>query len=467
MNSQKKIAILGGGPAGLMLAYQLQKRSDLTAKIFLIEKEKNVGGIAGGFEFYGLHFDYGSHRLHLQTNPDILNEIVKLLEDDLLDRTRNGRIRILGRYIRFPLNPADLLLRLPPSFVFGFILDMCTKPFRRIKSDQHSFASALLKGLGKTICDKFYFPYAQKLWGLPPEKLSEVQAQKRVAAGSFGKILTKVFSRFFNGKNNMANRYYYPRYGFYEIFQKMANKVQIMGVDVFLNEPVTGLKKTHSGYAINTKTRQFDADFVFSTIPVTELASMLSDAPANAIEHLNHRCMVFFYLILKKSQFTSYDAHYFPEMELCFARMAEMSNYTDLPRKDITGLCFELPCNNDDTIWNATEEQLKNWIIEDLHKIDLPVQNNEIISVRAERKEYIYPVYDLSFQTCFHELDEFIHRQPDLIILGRQGLFVHDNTHHAMEMSVGASQCLNPDLTWHQDLWMSYRKKFNQNVVVD
>ena len=50
------------------------------------------------------------------------------------------------------------------------------------------------KGLGKTITRDFYFPYALKIWGYPPEQLSAIQARKRVSAGSITKIAKKILS---------------------------------------------------------------------------------------------------------------------------------------------------------------------------------------------------------------------------------------------------------------------------------
>ena len=49
-------------------------------------------------------------------------------------------------------------------------------------------------GLGRTICRNFYFPYARKIWGLPPVELDAEQARRRVSAGSLGKMLRKVLN---------------------------------------------------------------------------------------------------------------------------------------------------------------------------------------------------------------------------------------------------------------------------------
>ncbi len=67
--------------------------------------------------------------------------------------------------------------------------------WRNARHDEdETFASVLERGLGRTICRDFYFPYARKVWGMPPEELSVVQARRRVGASSLGKMAQKVLS---------------------------------------------------------------------------------------------------------------------------------------------------------------------------------------------------------------------------------------------------------------------------------
>ena len=47
---------------------------------------------------------------------------------------------------------------------------------------EESFASVLAENLGPTICEHFYFPYARKIWGVGPDRLSAIQARRRVSA---------------------------------------------------------------------------------------------------------------------------------------------------------------------------------------------------------------------------------------------------------------------------------------------
>ncbi len=173
------VVILGAGPAGLGAAFQLTRKG--AAWVTVLEAADRVGGNAGSFELDGVHVDFGSHRLHPACDPDILRDLRGLLGEDLLDRPRHGRIRLQGRWIHFPLNPVDLLLRLPKDFALGVLADIARKAWPRRKSGEETFATVLERGLGRTICREFYFPYARKLWGLAPEDLGVTQARRRVS----------------------------------------------------------------------------------------------------------------------------------------------------------------------------------------------------------------------------------------------------------------------------------------------
>jgi protoporphyrinogen oxidase len=229
------IVILGGGPAGLAAAHQLARRG--WRQVTVLERGPRVGGNAGSFVLDGIPVDFGSHRLHPSTSPALMADIKALLGDDLLDRPRHGRIRLQGRWVHFPLKPVDLALRLPPAFAFGVLGDALTKTFAP-EVDPPTFASLLEKGLGKTICREFYFPYAQKLWGLPPEALDAEQARRRVANSSLGKMIRRVLTMVPGLKPPGAGRFFYPKQGFGQIADAFAQAAVKAGATVALNAQV-------------------------------------------------------------------------------------------------------------------------------------------------------------------------------------------------------------------------------------
>ena len=184
------VVILGGGPAGVGGAYQLRRLD--RASVTLLECNPVYGGNAGSFLANGQYLDYGSHRLHAACDSKILDDITHLLNGELADRIRHGRIRLRGKWLHFPLKPLDLLLRLDRGFAMSATWDM----FRRLLPNRSpqggNFASVLHANLGKTICEQFYFPYARKIWGREPDELSAIQAHKRVSAGTFRKLVQRL-----------------------------------------------------------------------------------------------------------------------------------------------------------------------------------------------------------------------------------------------------------------------------------
>ena len=63
-------------------------------------------------------------------------------------------------------------------------------------------------------------------------------------------------------------------------------------------------------------------------------------------------------------------------------------------------------------------------------------------------------------------IDRWASGLPDLVSFGRQGLFAHDNTHHALAMAYAAVECVNEE-DFDLDRWAVYRREFETHVVED
>lgn len=472
-----RIAILGAGPAGLGAAWQLAKQAK--AEVTVFEQNGTIGGNAGSFELAGLNVDYGSHRLHPQCAPKILADLKNLLGADLLDRPRHGRIRLQNRWIHFPLKAQDLLIKLPPSFGAGVAFDALKKivPHRNGANGNgghETFTGVLEKGLGATVCRDFYFPYAQKIWGLPPAELSATQARRRVSAGSLGKMARKVLSVVPGFKTPGAGRFFYPRRGFGQISEAICEAAKKNGAEIRLNSAV---KKIESGakhkivFETNGKNEILEADYVWSTIPVTVLAKIVQpSAPPEVIkasERLSYRAMILIYLVLNEPQFTEYDAHYFPETDVKLTRLSEPKNYSASNQPpDKTILCGELPCAVGDEVWNASNEDLASMMRDSLEKCGLPVRA-KVLQIETKRLPFAYPIYREGYEKFFDLQDEWANGLKNILTFGRQGLFAHDNTHHALAMAYAAVDCLNEAGEFNDARWKKYRRDFARHVVED
>jgi protoporphyrinogen oxidase len=469
---EPSFVILGGAPAGLAAAYKLAQRG--WRRVTVLERANRVGGNAGSFRIDGIPVDFGSHRLHPACPPTILADIRTLVGDDLLDRPRHGRIRLRGRWVHFPLKPLDLLMHLPPSFVAGVMLDVARKRVNG-SGGEPSFASVLEKGLGRTICRDFYFPYAGKIWGLPPDDLDAEQARRRVSNGSLGKMVRRVAGAIPGFKKPGAGRFFYPRHGYGQISEAYRAAVIAAGVTIELdanvsavqveNDRVTGVTVGQAGAE-----RFVPATHVLSTIPLPILARLIrghgTPTPVASAAGLKHRSMVLIYLTLAADRFTEFDAHYFPEAQIRITRLSEPKNYSLTVRPGRTVLCAELPCALGGDEWQMTDQELGALVCRDLEHAGLgPLP--PVVEVQAQRLPHAYPLYTKGYRRAFEELDRWVAGIGGLVTFGRQGLFVHDNTHHTMAMAYALIDAFDDNAVLDPDRWARARAGFEAHVVED
>jgi len=393
----------------------------------------------------------------------------------LLDRPRHGRIRLRERWVHFPLKPFDLVAHLPPGFIVGVVMDALRKPFAKAGAEP-SFASILERGLGRTICRDFYFPYAEKIWGLPPSQLDPEQAKRRVGSGSLGKMLKRVLSALPGmPRQPGAGRFFYPRKGYGQISEALHRAAVAAGATVHLESNVTGVVAEHGrvcGVEVtgDGQTRMLPATYVLSTIPVTVLARLIRTcgppAPQEATKRLRQRAMVLVYLTLDAEQFTEFDAHYFPEGSIRISRLSEPKNYSLTPAPGRTVLCAELPCAQDGPEWSMRDDELGALVLRDLESAGLgPLP--AVRHVQTRRLPHAYPLYTKGYREALEALDRWIGGIDGLITFGRQGLFAHDNTHHTMAMAYALVECLGADGSFDREAWARARKSFESHVVED
>lgn len=476
--SRPHLVILGGGPAGLGAAYKLSQRGQF--QVTVLEKNAQVGGNASSFNLAGVQVDYGSHRLHPACDPEVFEDIQALLGEDLKRRPRHGRIRLRGRWIHFPLKALDLVLALPVDFTLGVAGDTLAKALGRNANHPigtpETFASVLEAGLGSTICRDFYFPYAHKIWGISPTALSATQAQRRVSGNSPGKILRKLLPSMRTKRRASNREFYYPLDGYGQISQAYASAAVAQGVDILLNARVEAVTRSEPvGYTIhyrqNGESGALDADHMWSTIPITHLVrSMQPAAPEPVLEatrEVSYRAMILVYLILEQPRFSEFDAHYFPERQIPITRLSEPKVYSGvLEPSNRTVLCAELPCDVRDSVWESSDSELGEMVTAALAYAGIPLQAR-LLGVETRRLRQAYPIYRQGYEVSFDVMDRWIHQSDNLLSFGRQGLFAHDNTHHALYMAYSAVQCLDRDGNFDTKRWQSYRKVFETHVVVD
>jgi protoporphyrinogen oxidase len=453
------VVVLGAGPAGLGAAYRLALSG---RRVVVLERASAVGGLAASFEVGGLRVDHGSHRLHPSTAPEILAVLRSLLGDELQLRRRNGRIRLAGRFVRFPPRAGDLLRHLPPGLAVRLAADLVGAPLRR--RGEGSFSAVVRSTLGPTMSRAFYEPYVRKIFGVEGHELSAELAQRRISARSSRDLVRRALGRAGHGT------FLYPAGGFGRIVEVLARAAVEAGAQIRTDAEVVEVRVDDEGAEVTLASGVVVAGAqVWSTLPLPVLAR-LAGAPAyvaSAAERLEHRALALVYLVLDRPVWTEYDAHSFPEPDVLASRISEPKRYRESPSDpgDATVLCAEVPCSVGDEVWRSADDELGARVAADVERAGLPaVTPVEVVVRRVPRA---YPVYRVGFEDELDHLDGWAARLPNLLTFGRQGLFAHDNTHHALAMAWAAVDALDARGRPDPARWAAARERFRDHVVED
>lgn len=445
------IAVIGAGPAGLALAWRLTRAGH---DVVVLEASGHVGGMAGSRTISGQRVDLGSHRLHPEMPSEIREAIDELVE--VQERPRRGRIRIDGRWVPFPLTPTGLLRGLSASTAARAALDAATGGLRSPNAD--TYAEVVRAGLGPAVWEAFHEPYARKLWGTDPARLSGDLARRRVSASSPTDIARRVVRNV-----RSTPTFLYPRRGFGAISEAMAELVP----DVRLQTKVTGLIEHDDRVIVGLADgRIVTASHVFSTLPAGLIATWLGLASPDRVT-VPVRSLVLVYLTVDGRPYTDHDAHYLPEPTVLPTRVSEPANYraAGTDPVDRTVLCAEIPCWPDDAVWRSSNVALGQRVVDDLVRSGLP--DPRVRAVDVLRLPSVYPVMTPDAMAALDRAERALDVSRRVTVLGRQGLATPDNTHHMLQMGFAAAACVGADGAFDRAAWRSARDGFRDFVVED
>jgi protoporphyrinogen oxidase len=438
------LVVLGAGPAGLAAAWRAARRG---LDVVVLEKSAHVGGLAGSFEVDGIRVDYGSHRLNPATEPEILHDLRGLLGTDLQTRVRRDRLMVAGSWLGYPLRPREVASTLPARIVRRAARDAVLSPVRRADD---SYAGVLRAGVGPTLYDAVYGPWALKQWGLPGDAIAAEQARRRARVDRPWRLAARAVAR--SRRGTAEDTFLYPRRGFGQLSERLADAAVAEGASVLTGSEVTKLHARTDGVRVEWDGGSLHATQAFSTMPITTLGRVARPAPSvQAVQGaagLFFRAMVLVYLVHEGGRWSPFDAHYLPDSPTPVTRVSEPTNYRSNPEDptDRTVLCAELPCRVGDATWVADDETLAQVVCDGLDAAGLPpVRRPSGSAAVVQRLPRFYPVYRHGYLERLAGIETWADRLAHVASFGRLGLFVHHNSHQAMRVAYDAVRCLGPD----------------------
>jgi protoporphyrinogen oxidase len=423
-----RIAILGGGPAGLFAGY-FAKKAGLPFDIY--EASERIGGNCKTFQFGDFRFDSGAHRFH-DRDAEMTEEILALMGDRISQISAPSFIYHKGKLLHFPITPGELLTKLPLSTILRSGFQALTAPR---SAPAQNFREYVYRKYGKSIADLFITNYSAKLWGVETENLSTKVAGNRLKNINISSLVNEFLHPKKKAKH-MEGAFYYPQLGFGEIAETVAN---FCGREnIHTNSPVTRI--IHDGSRINgfeiNENEFIPTSYLASSLPLSVFINLMHPAPPDAVfelassirfRHLKLVCM-----FIDKPTINKAATLYFPDRKYLFTRAYEPRNRSPLMSPEgKTSLMVEIPYSFGDEVETMSDEALFDHVSKHLVKSGL-MTHSEIMEMTVKHLPYAYPVLEKDYDKKIESLNAYFDRFPNLYLTGRNGKFVYSWTHNMM-----------------------------------
>lgn len=435
----KRVVILGAGPSGLSVAWQLLNNEDF--KVTILESEKEVGGLAKTLERDGIKFDIGPHRISPQL-PDVLEKIKDLLDKDLLKKENTHGVYFNGIIYNYPPNLSDFsnLSSLKTSMFFGAswikarIIDIL-KDILHIKKKK-SFENTLRRHFGNNFCNTVIFPMINKVWGT--NDLDPEFAKIRFKLPTFSRIIGKIFIKKPEINNSV---FYYPVKGFSQIWDELAHKFKNSNIRIELEVKIIKInaQSLHGPYQIiyfqNNEKKTIPADIIVSTISNRFLIRYLADTKqVNTIipkmEKFNSRVLRLGVIVVKDFSLPT-RVIIVPESKFIFNRVSEMNKFSDLgyaPNHSI--LMADVICDENSTFDTMGEQEFNECLLSSILQTGWFTQE-DVIKIFSVKFTYSYPVLTSERYEAQEVVNEFF-KNSNIFLCGREASSDYNNAHNAM-----------------------------------
>ena len=430
-----QIQILGGGPAGLGAAW-FARQNALPFRLY--EASNEVGGNCRTLRTGPFLYDTGAHRLH-DKDPDVTALIRELLRQDLLPVGSPSAILHRDRFVDFPLHLSGLLRALSPRELIRITSGYLARNSGEASDQQNpSFQDQAIRAYGRQLAEMFLLNYSKKLWGMAPEHLSPQISGGRLKGLNFASFLRTTFTGNDRGRENIDGRFYYPRYGIGMIADALAEGIGMENIQ--RGTRITALP--HDGNRITgielNGAETIPAGTVVSTLPLTVVLRSLRPAPPDHIleiaGRLKFRNLLLLAFGIRRDALTNNASIYIPDASEPFTRLYESKNRSPfMAPEGMTSVVLELPCQQEDPLWNADPEELKQRGADFLRRKFAVDPAKEIEVFALHRIPFAYPVLETGFEETSRSMTEYLKRFSNLLLTGRSALFRYTHIHDLLK----------------------------------
>lgn len=399
-----KYLILGAGPSGLTLANRLKQMGETS--FFVLEKEKEAGGLCRSAQVDGSPFDIGGGHFLDVRRPKVNEFLFQFMPEEEWDKfDRDSRIAVNGDVISHPIeaNIWQMKLENQVEYLKSIAVAGCN-----LKEEMpQEFVSWIYWKLGDKIAENYMIPYNQKMFGEDLNQLGTYWLEK-LPNVSFEETLLSCLTKKAYGEQPGHAQFFYPKkYGYGELWLRMAEEIKgqikydasVHAIDFDTNTVTTKEGETYS------------ADVIISTIPWMEFVK-ITGMPQELKEKIGHLK----YSSVQTAYFpdnldTEAQWVYYPDPELSYHRILVRHNF----------------CNGSKGYWTECNST----------RVDETTE-----STFQYMNQYAYPLNTIGKPEIMKELLEWA-KTRRVYGLGRWGEHQHYNSDLVVELALKMAEELN------------------------
>lgn len=506
---KEKVVIIGAGPAGLTMAYEILKNGQDKYEVVILEETSDIGGISKTVRYNGNRMDIGGHRFFSKDervmnfwkdlmpiqgkdsiDDKILNRKKQLAEGGtdpekednvMLLRHRVSRIYYLKKFFDYPISMKPETFK---NMGFGRTMKAGFSYLKTIfvKREEKSLEDFYINRFGKVLYSMFFEKYTEKLWGRHPSEISADWGAQRVKGISISAVIKDMFHKLFGNKNknntetSLIEEFWYPKYGPGQLWETLAKEIEKLGGTI-----KKGYKVEHINFKdgkivsvdceVNGKIETVKGDIFASSMPMNDLVAGFEgiDVPQNIrdiAKGLPFRDFITVGLLVDKLNLENKtdiktlgnivpDCWIYvqePQVKMC--RIQIFNNWSPYLVKDVqhkVWIGLEYTCSEGDKYWNMSDKEFIDFAVDELVSMNI-INKDQVEDANREKIKKAYPAYFDTYKDI-DKLIEFINKIDNLYCIGRNGQHRYNNMDHSMVTGMEAANNIITGKKTKENIW--------------
>jgi len=434
-----RVAVVGGGPAGLAAAYRLTTDGVQTA---VFEAGPSIGGLARSMDMWGHAVDLGAHMFTLK-DPRVSRMWTELVGSDYDSAPRRTRVLFDRWSLPYPFDPleATRAVGVAEAVRCGTSLAVGRLARRRVGGDLESW---VVGRFGRRAFELFFASYVEKLFGAPAREIDGAFAQTLLGFQPQRSLPRRPRSG--SASPTVLVR---PFRGIGVLVERLGEHIRARGGEVRCDAPVARLRTAGDrvvGVDLQSgETREIDA--VVSALPVALTARLVADDRHLGQKPPRFRSVVLVYLLVDAETTFRDQWVFMAPRRFKGSRVTNFGSWSPAGRDGgQTVLSVEFWCDRSDALWSAADDDLRELAVGELGGAGL-LQPQAVRDSQVVRLRDAFPVPVVGYSDVLAATAARLSRFANLKVTGGLGAISSAGVHGSLVAGIEAGDAVRRALS--------------------